>query len=171
VTFNIVNLTKPESLFNQGMRPVIYSYRDAETMNLGWCRAATDIQYRINQYTRQATADGTQPGGQGGATPGVLATYPYYTLSFTIDFPNPDDVYLIAHTYPYTFSDHKAHLSRLTAPTAPSRRFIRHSVLCSTLGGNDCDLLTITDFGDGDEGATTDGPKEDTTRDVTASCI
>jgi hypothetical protein len=99
VTFNIVNLTKPDSLFNQGMRPVMYSYHDAELLKLGWCRIGSDIAYRANQYTRQGTT-----GPEGG---GSLASFPYYTLTFTIDFHNPGDVYLVAHSYPYTFSDHK----------------------------------------------------------------
>ena len=44
----------------------------------------------------------------------------------------------------------QAHVSRLLAPSASSRRHVRRSVLCSTLAGNECDLLTITDFNDGD---------------------
>lgn len=46
----------------------------------------------------------------------------------------------------------QAHLRALLAMGSPSRRHLRHSLLCTTLGGHDCDLLTITDFSDGDEG-------------------
>lgn len=33
-----------------------------------------------------------------------------------------------------------------TAPLVHPLRYINHTVLCQTLGGNDCDLLTVTDF-------------------------
>lgn len=116
VTFNIVNLTKPDSLFNMGMRPVLYSYHDAKTHGLGWCRTASDIQYRANCYTRMPTPQGQQGGngngsgfvgaelGGGTQSPTAVA---YYTLSFSLDLCNPGDVYLLAHSYPYTYSDHK----------------------------------------------------------------
>jgi hypothetical protein len=142
VTFNIVNLTKPDSLFNMGMRPVLYSYHDAAHHGLGWCRTASDIQYRANCYTRQptptlgtGTGTGTGTGGssscsafaggieaQGGTqSPTAVA---YYTLSFSIDFCTPGDVYLIAHSYPYTYSDHKVTERPTDRPTVarPCRR-------------------------------------------------
>jgi hypothetical protein len=34
--FNIINLIKPESSYNQGMRPLLYSKREAEENNIGW---------------------------------------------------------------------------------------------------------------------------------------
>lgn len=158
VTFNIVNLTKPDSLFNQGMKPILYSYYDADMLGIGWSRTASDIQYKSNQYPRQlGETEGqvgvTALGGTAGQGANGMGTY--YTLSFTIDFHNPKDVYLIAHTYPYTYSDHKSHIARLLHPAAPTRRHMRHSVLCQSLGGNDCDLITITDFSEGEEGERT----------------
>jgi hypothetical protein len=35
VRFNIINFTKPDSLFNIGMRPVVYSCVDASTKGIG----------------------------------------------------------------------------------------------------------------------------------------
>ena len=44
--FNIVNLIKQESSYNQGMKPLFYSTKDAESPNgLGWYRDATNICY------------------------------------------------------------------------------------------------------------------------------
>lgn len=43
--FNIVNLVKPDSLYNHGMKPVIYSKKEAEYKNLGWHRDGSDITY------------------------------------------------------------------------------------------------------------------------------
>lgn len=34
--FNIVNLMKPESTYTMGMKPLIYSVKDAEKTNIGW---------------------------------------------------------------------------------------------------------------------------------------
>lgn len=46
VRFNVVNLTKPDSLFAMGMRPVLYSHRDAASKGLGWRRCGHGIDYR-----------------------------------------------------------------------------------------------------------------------------
>lgn len=132
VTFNIVNLTKPDSLFNIGMQPVMYSCADAAEHGVGWIRSGTRVDYCANQYTRNLPSSNALDSG---------ATY--FTLSFTLTFERPDDVYLIAHSYPYTYSDHKAHLASLLR-SSRKRRTVRNAVLCSTLDGHDCDFLTIT---------------------------
>lgn len=36
---------KPDSLYNQGMKPLAYSKKEAEYKNIGWHRTATDIAY------------------------------------------------------------------------------------------------------------------------------
>ena len=43
--FNIVNFMKPESTYNKGMRPLIYSMKDAEETNIGWQRECFNIAY------------------------------------------------------------------------------------------------------------------------------
>ena len=133
--FNITNLTKPDSLFNQGMRPVIYSCRDAKTKGAGWVRSGSNISYYSNPFPRGNAA------GEGVAC--------YFSLSFTLELSNPRDTYLIAYSYPYTYTDNKAHIQQLLAkPNA--KDMIRHSVLTTTLSGADCDLLVITNFRDKD---------------------
>lgn len=131
VRFNIVNLTKPDSLFNLGMRPVVYSCLDAATKNVGWVRGGSDISYYSNSYARNNTA------GEG--------VNCYYTLSFTVEFKNAKDTTLIAYSYPYGHSDYKAHISRILARPSASD-YIRSSRLCHTLSGENCDLLVITNF-------------------------
>ena len=83
VKFNIVNLTKPDSLFNLGMRPVMYSCTDAAQKNIGWMRSGAEISYYSNSFQRNNQA------GEG--------VNCYYTLSFTLEFHNPRDTYLIAY--------------------------------------------------------------------------
>ena len=46
VRFNMVNLTKPDSLFAMGMRPVLYSHQDAATQGMGWRRCGHEINYK-----------------------------------------------------------------------------------------------------------------------------
>ncbi len=43
--FNIANLMKPESTYSQGMKPLIYSVKDAEKNGLGWYRDGSNIAY------------------------------------------------------------------------------------------------------------------------------
>jgi cytosolic carboxypeptidase protein 2/3 len=132
VHFQIVNFTKPDSLFNLGMRPVLYSMSDSVNKGMGWVRGGTDISYCASSLSRvNASA------GEGSAV--------YYTLSFTIEFAQPKDTVFIAYSYPYTLTDYRLDVaSILQRPGAES--LIRRAKLCSTVGGEDCDLLVITDF-------------------------
>lgn len=44
-TFNIVNLFKPDSSYNQGMKPLLYSESLAKSSGVGWHRAGFEIRY------------------------------------------------------------------------------------------------------------------------------
>ncbi|CAM9668975.1 unnamed protein product [Ectocarpus sp. 4 AP-2014] len=129
IKFNVVNLTKPDSLFAMGMRPVMYSHKDAEEKGLGWRRCGHGIDYRSNGYSWY------KPDGSHAS---------FYTLSLSVTFPNSGDSYRLAHAHPYSYSDHKRHLAGLLENERTSR-YLNHTILCKTLGGNDCDLLTVTD--------------------------
>ena len=136
VRFNIVNFTKPDSLFNLGMRPVLYSVMDADSKGAGWVRAGSDISYYPNTFIRNNSA------GEG--------LQCYYTLTFTIDFLNPKDTVLIAYSYPYTYTDYRSQLRDILA-RPHSADVIRQFKLCPSLAGNDCDLLVITNYRDKDK--------------------
>lgn len=113
------------------MRPVVYSSVDASMKGIGWLRSGSDISYYTNTYQRNNTS------GEGNAQ--------YYTLSFTIEFKNPKDTVLIAYSYPYSVADYKSHIKDiLSRPNAIE--IIRSSKLCTTLGGQSCDLLVITNY-------------------------
>lgn len=43
--FNLVNLMKPDSTYNMGMKPVLYSVKDAEKSGIGWQRDGMNIAY------------------------------------------------------------------------------------------------------------------------------
>ena len=46
VKFNILNLAKPDSLYNFGMRVLCYSTNQRQNQNIGWYRTGTDIIYQ-----------------------------------------------------------------------------------------------------------------------------
>ncbi|RLN65644.1 hypothetical protein BBJ28_00001811 [Nothophytophthora sp. Chile5] len=147
--FNIVNLCKPSSLFNHGLQPVVYSVKDAHENQRGWLRSGTDIYYFANPFVRAPRSAGSSSD----ALPTDAVPVPanlvgtYYTLTFTLEFRNTDDTYLIAHSYPYTLTMHQLHLSSILHRSGRDmHQILRRSSLCTTLSGRNCDLLTISDF-------------------------
>ncbi|GMF17337.1 unnamed protein product [Phytophthora fragariaefolia] len=148
--FNIINLCKPKSLFNQGLQPVVYSVRDAHQKGKGWVRSGTDIYYFANSFVRPPRNVASLPGSTStdsapiGSTTAPVMTY--YTLTFTLEFSNSDDTYLIAHSYPYTLTMHNLHIGSILNSGYDTRHILRHSLLCTTISGRNCDLLTISDF-------------------------
>src|SRR5690242_15195442 len=84
--FNIINMEKPTSEFNNGMKPLLYSEYLANTYQTGWRRAGEDIVYYKNQYLRPKKTDHTY----------------YHTLSFSLQFPSENDTCYISPCYPYT---------------------------------------------------------------------
>ena len=45
VRFNMLNLSKPDSLFNEGMKVLIYSEKNAVDKDVGWTRGGYHIGY------------------------------------------------------------------------------------------------------------------------------
>ena len=123
-------LLQPDSLYNHGMQPCVYSTQLAQTAGIGWHRSGFDICYHKNDH-RVMTARGERY---------------YYTLRFSWTASHDDDVVYFAHCYPYTYTDLQEYLTVLLArPQAGS--IVRLRTLCQTLAGNSCDLLTVTNYG------------------------
>lgn len=99
IKFNLLNHTKPDSLFNYGMKVLVYSEK-AEGSS--WIRSGRDISYYQNNIKKDTTG---------------RSRY-YYTLSFTYDFEFSKDVVYFAYCYPYTYTD----LNRELADVAKDRR-------------------------------------------------
>ena len=136
IKFNVVNLTKPDSLFNQGMQPLTFSLTNAKNKGQGWVRAGRDINYFPNSYSRKEAAGAKD----------AEATSTYFTLTFTLRFSTPGDSTLVSNAYPWTYADHRAHLALLLR-SPYVRRHVAPSVLCQSLGDLDCDMWTITEDG------------------------
>uniref|UniRef100_A0A3Q0R930 Cytosolic carboxypeptidase 1 n=1 Tax=Amphilophus citrinellus TaxID=61819 RepID=A0A3Q0R930_AMPCI len=129
--FNIINCEKSNSQFNYGMQVLMYSVQEAIIGRPRWVRTGTDICYYKNHFARSSIAAGGQKGKS------------YFTLTFSTTFSHKDDVCYFAYHYPYTYSTLKMHLAKLEALRTP-QIYLRQDVLCETLGGNTCPLLTIT---------------------------
>jgi hypothetical protein len=126
-TFNIVNLAKSDSLFLRGMQPVGFSSKAAAKDGAGWSRVGTGLAY----------------------FPSSLRAPLYRASDFTFSFSfapahTDDDVYF-AYSVPYSYSDLQADIAALLAAPSAERR-VRHRMLCQTIAGNACPLLTISSF-------------------------
>ncbi|CAJ1057081.1 cytosolic carboxypeptidase 4 [Xyrichtys novacula] len=126
--FNVINCEKTNSQFNYGMQPVLYSVREALEGRPHWVRTGSEVCYFRNHF---CPARGPRKST-------------FYTLSFSVSFKHREDVCYIAYHYPYTYTALKAHLKELQKSVDPSRVFFRQQVLCGTLTGNSCPLVTIT---------------------------
>lgn len=85
--FNIINCEKANSQFNYGMKPLLFSVREAMLGHVGWVRAGADICYFRNSFPC---------GARRGRT--------YLSLTFTLRFPHSMDICYLAYHYPYTYS-------------------------------------------------------------------
>lgn len=53
VKFNLVNFIKPKSLYNEGMKVLIFSEKEQEKQNKGWFRGGEDYSYFMNNFRRE----------------------------------------------------------------------------------------------------------------------
>lgn len=120
IRFNILNFTKPTSLYSQGMRPLVL---DTTQEAQGWQPAGSFLRYRTSKLNPYADRC-------------------YYSLSFTYRFKHSQKVYF-AYAIPYTYTRLRRLLTELSIGT--DMRYKRDT-LCRSLSGLDVPLLTITNF-------------------------
>jgi len=132
--FNIINCEKLNSQFNFGMRPVMYSVREAMYGRPYWFRTGAKICYYKNHFVRSAQTTG----GQHGKT--------YCTTSFNVTFRHDNDVCYIAYHFPYTYTMLQYHISRWerSAKRQSDTVYFNTTQHCRTLSDNSVPLLTIT---------------------------
>ena len=123
---NIINMQKDESLYHIGMQPIIYSEKAAAADGRHWHRSGHNVCYYQNNIKRKN---------------GKF----YYTLTMTFEALHDFDTIYVAHCYPYTYSELQKYIYGLEADPKRSIR-MKREILCKTLAGNNCDLLTITNF-------------------------
>ncbi|KAJ7329969.1 hypothetical protein JRQ81_016143 [Phrynocephalus forsythii] len=122
--FTIVNFTKPTSLYNRGMRPLLYSEAEAKIHKVGWQRTGDEIKYFKNNLSQ----DGH---------------HQYFSLTWTFQFPHDRDTCYFAHCYPYTYSNLQDYLSAIAGDPKRSM-FCKIRILCHSLARNIVYVLTIT---------------------------
>ncbi|XP_073832558.1 nna1 carboxypeptidase isoform X3 [Musca autumnalis] len=127
--FSIVNLIKSDSLYNDGMRPLMYSTHNAKTKNIGWVRCGDNICYYRNDDDNQTSEEEEDNSS--------------YTLTFNIEFEHDNDTVYFAHSYPYTYSDLQDYLMEIQKNPVKSK-FCKLRLLCRTLAGNNVYYLTVT---------------------------
>lgn len=133
--FTIINYAKSDSLYNEGLKPLLYSDTCAKNDGIGWHRAGDEILYFTNYTSRSSTGNPKK----------------YMTLHFILEFPYSKDTCYLAHAYPYTYTDLQKALDKIMKDPARSP-FVERELLCKSLAGNRCDLLTISDPEDGEKG-------------------
>jgi cytosolic carboxypeptidase protein 2/3 len=67
----------------------------------------------------------------------------FYTLTFTYTFEYDNDSVFFSYCYPYSYTDLNNDIAAIEQDLG-RRKFIQRGILCKTLAGVDCQLLTIT---------------------------
>jgi len=124
VEFKITNMLKADTLFDCGMKIAVWSSKRNQESGLEWHRDGTNISYTENTRSGQ-----------------FLGSRSYYTLSFRYDFKFAGDTVYFAYSVPYTYSHLKSFLEEVRNNHS---KIARVNPLCESLGGNVCDLVTIT---------------------------
>jgi len=186
ITFVVRNFGKSDSMFNQGLRPLMYSSNSKSPTN-GWVRVGSNIQYfecpphlasesgGISYPTPTSTPSSSSKekdtGGGDSNNSGTdenaaekksagtkkkkkkdtkvssnsTGSPTAYSVSFTHTFDRTGDVCYFAFSHPYTYTDLQHYLHGMSLKSmVRGATILRRSVLCRTLAGNICDLLTIT---------------------------
>ncbi|XP_024940729.1 cytosolic carboxypeptidase 2 [Cephus cinctus] len=125
---SIVNFCKEDSLYNEGLRPLLYSTKDATMHAIGWRRCGDNITYYRNDSSSSSSSDEERES---------------HTLTFNVSFPHDQDTVYLAHCYPYTYSDLQEYLGKIVVDPMKTR-FTKLRLLCRTLAGNNVYYLTVT---------------------------
>uniref|UniRef100_A0A8C5WI56 Cytosolic carboxypeptidase 2 n=1 Tax=Leptobrachium leishanense TaxID=445787 RepID=A0A8C5WI56_9ANUR len=121
--FTITNLMKSNSLYNSGLKPLMYSQQEASLHGVGWRREGEDIKYYKSSGSQDEKA--------------------LYRLTWTFEFLHDNDTCYFAHCYPYTYSDLQKDLYCVASDPVRSQ-YCKLRALCRSLAGNTVYLLTIT---------------------------
>ena len=85
----MLNLCKPDSLYNEGMKVLVYSEKKAAEKDIGWHRGGSKISYYANGIRKDSTR----------------SFKTLYTMTFTYEFDYEDDNVYFAYCYPYTYTE------------------------------------------------------------------
>ena len=145
IQFNIINLLKVDSCYNDGMKPCIYSKRQEEELGVKWHRDGYDICYRKNptKKTSIITKAIDEINNDDLKKELYERIKVLHTLSFKYTFKYDNDTVFFSHFYPYTFTDLEKYLAKATS-IDDNKKIMRVDILCKSLSNNPCYMLTIT---------------------------
>lgn len=127
---NIINFYKDHSLYEKGLKPVVYSEKHFENTKEGWTRFCNDnISYYRSDYKKlnpfppniknnpekrlQLEQQQLELQKKKSAkNKNVIQQY-YFTLTFTYKFLYDNDHVYFSHCFPYTYSDLVSYISKL----------------------------------------------------------
>ena len=119
--FNLVNFSKTGSLYNDGMKLLMFC-----SATRAWRRVGQNVCYYRNLLER---SDKQQ----------------LYTLTFSVTCDWAGDEVYFAHCFPLTYTSLKLTMKSILAQD-PSGSYVRSSTVCKTNGGLMLDCLTVTNF-------------------------
>ncbi|CAK83850.1 unnamed protein product (macronuclear) [Paramecium tetraurelia] len=128
IQFNILNHLKTGSLFNEGLQPAVYSVKENQLIGTEWCRDGFNISYFKSVFMKEYP---------------LSLKKKYYQLRFHYTFKHEGDKVYFAHSYPYTYTNLLEFLNT-QLEDQERNQYLSRKVLCTTLGGNTCEVLTIT---------------------------
>jgi hypothetical protein len=149
--FNIHYLSRSmESLYVNGMRPLMISEFSSDHDNIGWMRTGEDITFQPCHQGRLLSSSIVH-----GPTlvdeslilesTTTCVNSDYHTLSFTWHCNHPKDVVYFASSPLYTYSQLQSLLLSLSLKNSFTKNHIQVRRIARTPAGNQCDLCVITD--------------------------
>jgi len=125
--FNIINFTKPGSLYSHGLQPLCFSTIRAADKGSGWSRCGEVVSYFPNSWQNPSKKEGKR----------------YHTLSWKFQVDYGEDTLYFSHCYPYTYTKLCTFLNNLMQQPDKAQMIVRKT-LCTTQAGNDCEYLNVT---------------------------
>ena len=129
------------SFFDNCIKTRVFSFSIHVYFHIVFSTYFTFLQPIGEDVCYYRTPHGKSSGG-GGGSQGVNAKS-MYALSFVYTFQSDGDNVYFAYNYPYTFSRLQRLIHRLELDPVRQKVF-RRRLLCKTLSGNACDVLTVT---------------------------
>ena len=117
IKFNILNLLKVDSWYNEGMKPCVYSKRREESDKIAWQRGGFNISYKRNSSRKTSiiTKAIDEIKNEDLRREFYKRMKVLYTLTFSYTFEYDNDIVFFAHFYPYTFTDCEQYLARISS--------------------------------------------------------
>lgn len=122
INFEILNMLKFDDLYKSGLKPAVYSKKHFEKTGVGWHRDCINIVYKSNKN--------------------FIPGRNFYSLGFSYDYRYPADTVYFAYCVPYTHSQLSDFLQYIREK---HQKIARVNIMCKTLAGNTCEMITITD--------------------------